>query len=150
MRALRGQIEGYDRDGPGNIYMLTVNQHPYDSNMLFGLASVNEGEAGIRTGDGTSYIAATFSCDGVHWSRFIPVVASTPNEARTYDQPVDGLLYENGQVRCPDLMLKRSPGTRDPRPSWTDSAPACASSRVRVPVCARMRAIRCPFSSTTT
>lgn len=92
------EIDGYDRDGPGNIYMMVVNHHPLISNMLLGLMPINHGQEGIRTGDGFSYIALSFSCNGVHWSRPIQLMESQPLDARTYDQPVDGLLLENGEV----------------------------------------------------
>ena len=38
-------IEGYDSDGPGNIYLAMVKASPFDEDMLIGLFAVNLGMA---------------------------------------------------------------------------------------------------------
>ena len=44
-------------------------------------------------------IVAAFSCDGIHFSRFLDVTnAGDAGAGRTFHQPVDGMLIENGMV----------------------------------------------------
>ena len=44
-------------------------------------------------------IVAAFSCDGVHFSRFVDVAAAGDAGAgRTFHQPFDGLIEEGGMV----------------------------------------------------
>ena len=48
---------------------------------------------------GRHAIVAAFSCDGVHFSRFVDVAAAGDAGAgRTFHQPVDGLVIEKGMV----------------------------------------------------
>ena len=91
-------LEGYDRDGPGNVYFIAATNNPLDSDTIIGLVPINEGSSGTGNGAGESYIAITFSCDGVNWSKVTILVWSTGLEGRTYDHPVDGLLYEDGKL----------------------------------------------------
>jgi len=87
-------IEHYDRDGPANVYFAAVDLHPLDTGMLLGLFPVNLGQQGEANGDGESFIALSVSCDGVHWSELTKLVWTVGLEGRTYDHPVDGLLWE--------------------------------------------------------
>ena len=89
-------ISGYDHDGPGNVYFVAVDRHPFDDNMLVGLMPVNLGQPGEGNGDGESFIALSLSCDGLHWSRLTKLVWSVGRSGRTWDHPVDGLLLEEG------------------------------------------------------
>eukprot|EP00966_Prymnesium_polylepis_P131531 3042331-Prymnesium_polylepis.1 len=92
-------IEGYDRNGPGNLYFAAVDQHPWIGlfpGVLIGLFPVNRGVPGEGNGDGESFVALSFSCDGVHWSALEPLVWSVGLHGRTWDHPVDGLLLEEG------------------------------------------------------
>ena len=44
-------------------------------------------------------IVAAFSCDGVHFSKFLDITpAGDAGAGRTFHQPVDGVLIENGMV----------------------------------------------------
>ena len=61
-----------------------------DSSMMIGLFSVNEGIPGKVNRDGKCYIALSLSCDGVHWSRFTPLMKTEGERGRTFDQPVSG------------------------------------------------------------
>ena len=101
-------IDGYDRKGPGNIYLACVNPHPADDTMLIGAFAVNlgdphphshphaDGDAHTRPDDGNtdgpSFIGISLSCNGVDWSQLTPAAPSIGSLGRTYDQPVDGLL----------------------------------------------------------
>ena len=58
--------------------------------MMIGLFSVNEGIPGKVNRDGKCYIALSLSCDGVHWSRFTPLMKTEGERGRTFDQPVSG------------------------------------------------------------
>ena len=89
-------ISGYDHSGPGNVYFVAVDRHPFDDDVLVGLMPVNMGQPGEGNGDGESFIALSFSCDGVQWSRLTKLVWSVGREGRTWDHPVDGLLLEEG------------------------------------------------------
>jgi hypothetical protein len=89
-------ISGYDYSGPGNVYFVAVDRHPFDDDMLVGLMPVNMGQPGEGNGDGESFIALSLSCDGLHWSRLTKLVWSVGRNGRTWDHPVDGLLLEEG------------------------------------------------------
>ena len=121
-------IEGYTPEGPGNIYLATVKQSPFDDDMLLGLFAVNLGDltqlahgptgkrrsskfisrrdkvvgpySGHNSGntDGRSFIGLALSCNGKDWSSLQEISATTGFEGRTYDQPVDGLLVRGGTV----------------------------------------------------
>jgi len=91
-------VVGYDRRGPSNLYFIAVDNNPLDASTLLGLMPVNEGETGLGNGVGESYIALSISCDGINWSSLTKLVWSTGREGRTYDHPVDGLLYEDGRL----------------------------------------------------
>lgn len=103
-------IDGYDPQGPGNIYFAAVKPYPYDSQLLLGLFSVNLGDKiaavsvaldGAARGntDGRAFIGAAISCDGVAWSRLFEVApASGRHHGRAYDHPVDGLLVQGDEV----------------------------------------------------
>ena len=44
-------------------------------------------------------IVAAFSCDGVHFSKFLDITpAGDAGAGRTFHQPVDGLIVEKGMV----------------------------------------------------
>ena len=48
---------------------------------------------------GRHAIVMSFSCDGVHFSRFVDVAAAgAAGAGRTFHQPVDGLIVEKGMV----------------------------------------------------
>ena len=48
---------------------------------------------------GRHAIVAAFSCDGVHFSKFLDITpAGDAGAGRTFHQPVDGVLVENGMV----------------------------------------------------
>ena len=62
---------------------------------------VNEGDAWSHpnqpgNGDGRSYVAISFSCDGYRWAPLIKLVGSRGLWGRTYEHPVDGFV----QVQC--------------------------------------------------
>ena len=93
------EIDGYDRDGPGNVYFAGIDRHPLDPDMLVGLFPINYGQPGRHDGDGESFIGLSMSCDGVHWGSFTQLVWSVGREGRTYDHPVDGMVLEaDGRV----------------------------------------------------
>lgn len=92
-------IEGYGSMRSGNIYTAVVREHPLDSSMMIGLFSVNEGIPGKVNRDGKCYIALSLSCDGVHWSRFTPLMKTEGERGRTFDQPVSGLLRRGALVQ---------------------------------------------------
>ena len=95
-------IDGYDPWGPGNLYSFAVNANPLDDETLLALFPLNEGnvneQANPGNGDGESYIAMSFSCDGVHWSTITKLAWTTGLLGRTYDHPVDGLTVEGDSV----------------------------------------------------
>ena len=91
-------IEGYDYNGPGNLYMFVVNENPVDTETLLALFPLNEGQAHKGNGDGESYIAMTLSCDGVHWSRLTKLVWTTGKGGRTYDHPIDGFTVSGSDI----------------------------------------------------
>jgi hypothetical protein len=91
-------IEGYDRDGPGNIYLGAVSQHPFDDDMLIALYPVNHGQANTGNGIGESNNGLSMSCDGRHWSSITPLVWTGGLLGRTFDHPVDGLYMEDGHA----------------------------------------------------
>ena len=119
-------IEGYDPNGPGNIYMATVKRSPWHRDLLIGLFAVNLGDAaedakatqsyhgrstqeqphngssGFLAGpgntDGKSFIGLSVSCNGVAWSALQEIAPTTGLHGRTLDQPVDGLLTMGGRV----------------------------------------------------
>ncbi|KAL3911790.1 MAG: hypothetical protein SGPRY_008562 [Prymnesium sp.] len=111
------KLEGYDHEGPGNVYFIVVSHNPVDTTTLLGMMPVNEGREGSGNGDGLSYIALSISCDGASWSRLSVLVWSTGKDGRTYDHPVDGLLIEGERVYfmvhenvphiAPDVLLSR-------------------------------------------
>ena len=88
------EIDGYDQEGPGNVYFAGIDRHPFDNDMLVGLFPINMGVPGRHDGDGESFIGMAMSCDGVRFSRFTRLVWSVGREGRTWDHPVDGLLLE--------------------------------------------------------
>ena len=92
-------IRGYKNVRSGNIYTAVVREHPLDETMLLGLFSVNEGVPGKVNKDGKCYIALSLSCDGVHWSRLVPLLKTAGDRGRTFDQPVSGLLRRGAQVQ---------------------------------------------------
>ena len=48
---------------------------------------------------GRHAIVASFSCDGIHFSRFLDITpAGDAGAGRTFHQPVDGLIEEGGMV----------------------------------------------------
>ena len=48
---------------------------------------------------GRHAIVASFSCDGIHFSRFVDVApAGDAGAGRTFHQPFDGLVVEEGMV----------------------------------------------------
>ena len=113
------RIRGYDMHGPGNLYFVAVDRHPFDDRMLVALLPVNSGNttdqshdygrpAGNGNGDGYSYIGLTLGCDGVHWGRPTPLVGTVGTQGRTYDHPVDGLLLEGGRAHV--LIHEDVPG----------------------------------------
>ena len=52
-----------------------------------------------RKRDGRHAIVAAFSCDGIHFSRFLDVVdAGDAGAGRTFHQPVDGVLIDGDMV----------------------------------------------------
>lgn len=91
-------IEGYDRDGPGNVYFGAVSYHPFDNDMLIALYPVNYGQANTGNGVGESLIGLSMSCDGLNWSRITPLVWTRGLLGRTFDHPVDGLYMEDGHA----------------------------------------------------
>ena len=96
-------ISGYNRNGPGNVYFAAVDKHPFDDDMLMALMPVNQGRPGAPSSqgntDGESYIALSFSCDGVHFGALHPLVWTTGRNGRTWDHPVDGFVVgSDGEV----------------------------------------------------
>lgn len=92
------RIKGYKPGPDANMYLFTANQNPLDEGQMIGLVPVNEGapghlsvEGSLFNTDGASYIAATLSCDGVHWLPLTKLVSSDGFIGRTLDHPVDGL-----------------------------------------------------------
>ena len=74
----------WEGNGPGNIYFAAVDMHPLVPDMLIGLFPINTGKWGEGNGDGESYIALSFSCDGVHWSQVTPLVWTVGQDGRTW------------------------------------------------------------------
>eukprot|EP00966_Prymnesium_polylepis_P091183 2110403-Prymnesium_polylepis.3 len=94
-------MAGYDRDGPGNVYFLAADINPLDDETIIGLMPINEGDPNLEdsgNGDGDAYIAMSISCDGFSWSSPTKLIYTTGLQGRTYDHPVDGLLYENSSL----------------------------------------------------
>ena len=92
------EVSGYRALRQGNVYTAAVREHPLDADMLMGLFSVNEGVAGKVNRDGRCYIALALSCDGHHWSKFVPLLSTAGMRGRTFDQPVGGLVYRDSNV----------------------------------------------------
>ena len=106
------RFEGYDARGPGNIYFAAVKAHPlFPRSMLLGILPVNLGvdwgnEPRSKWREGVSFIALSHSCDGVHWSRLVPIASSIglhQRGGRTADHPVDGFVLRGGAV---DIFLQ--------------------------------------------
>ncbi|KAJ1626283.1 hypothetical protein T492DRAFT_212765 [Pavlovales sp. CCMP2436] len=90
-------FDNYDSAGNGNIYFATVNAHPLNAGMLIGLFPVNTGN--LTYGAGTDgMIGMAFSCDGEKWSELVPLIYSHGITGRTYDHPVDGLVWREGRL----------------------------------------------------
>ena len=87
-------VDGYDKDGRGNIYFFAVCQHPDRSDIILALAPINLGTRGEPNGNGEALIAISFTCDGVNWSRLVPLVYSLGVDGRTYDQPSGGVFKD--------------------------------------------------------
>eukprot|EP00966_Prymnesium_polylepis_P249547 5769527-Prymnesium_polylepis.1 len=92
------EVQGYDDGGEGNVYEANVEMNPIDDETVLGFFPVNLGEPGVPNGDGIGYIALAVSCDGFHWSEFVPLVWSRGLEGRMYDHPIDGLHLIDGEV----------------------------------------------------
>ena len=91
-------VAGYRALRQGNVYTAVVREHPLASDMLLGMFSVNEGVPGKVNRDGRCYIALALSCDGRHWSRFVPLLPTAGMRGRTFDQPVGGLVHRGSKV----------------------------------------------------
>jgi len=93
------EIEGYDSDGPGNVYFATIKPNPIDKDgSLLGLFAVNFGRHAQENGDGDAFIALSISCNGVSWAPFIALTRSIGLYGRTYDQPVDGFVVRGAHI----------------------------------------------------
>lgn len=89
------EIQGWTPDATRNLYFAAVDWVPLEnvsSKLLLGLFAANEGSTGLATADGTAYVGLAASCDGVSWSRLLPLVQSRGKDGRTFDQPVDKVL----------------------------------------------------------
>ncbi|KAJ1626777.1 hypothetical protein T492DRAFT_842900 [Pavlovales sp. CCMP2436] len=90
-------FDNYDSAGNGNIYFAAVNVHPLDVGMLIGLFPVNTGDLPYGA-DTNGMIGMAFSCDGKEWSELVPLIYSHGIAGRTYDHPVDGLVWREGRL----------------------------------------------------
>lgn len=90
------QIEGYplrQQQSWPEIYFACVSTNPIDAPNLVAFFPLAASFAIA------GYLAVAFSCDGVHFSRETPLLTSAAIRNRTIDQPVDGMVYRDGQLR---------------------------------------------------
>jgi len=132
------RIEGYRNIRSGNIYTAVVREHPLDQSMLLGLFSINEGVPGKVNKDGKCYIALSLSCDGVHWSRLVPLLKTAGERGRTFDQPVSGLLRRGAFVQffvqrdVPQISLSAPSSSRLERHTFNTEALMKLTSRAKL------------------
>lgn len=80
--------------GVDNVYFAAVNVIPH-TKYLLGLFPLATRKKRIRR----HVVAAAFSCDGVHFSRFLDFAeAGDAGAGRTFAQPIDSLVVEEGLI----------------------------------------------------